>query len=41
MKDMEVRELSGVGEQEVAMLGNTVSHRAVVLDDPGMEWWFE
>ena len=38
---MEVRELGKVGEQEVATLGNMVSHHTVILDDPGMEWWFE
>lgn len=36
MKDVEVRELGEIGEQEIATLGNTVSHHIVVLDDPGM-----
>ena len=36
MKDVEVGELSEIGEQEIATLGNMVSHCTVVLDDPGM-----
>ena len=33
---MEVGELGEIGEQEIMTLGNTVSHRTVVLGDPGM-----